>query len=126
MAITYRPGRMTIQQGMTHADVWSFRTRDGKTQSLAGWSATFEVFNRDGASVLKYTSAAQPGYLAVGLWDPSKTFPYNVYLEIPAAVTSALVDWGIGHFDLDVIDRAGHVQYRVHDECVLERGTRHG
>lgn len=125
MAITYSYGRIVIQQGTSFGAVFPFRNPDLVTcEDFTEWSATFEIFNADGVSLHKYESTTGANVNA-GLWNPTGDFAYNVYVELPKEITKTMNDWGIGHFDLDVLDPFGHAQYRVHDEIVLEEGTTH-
>lgn len=125
MAITYQYGRIVIQQGTSFGAVFPFRDPDLVTcEDFSDWSATFEIFNANGESLYKWSSETSSN-VATGLWNPTGDFAYNCYVELPKELTATMSDWGIGHFDLDVLDPFGHAQYRVHDEIVLEEGTRH-
>lgn len=125
MAISYKYKRVVIQQGMSFGMVFPFRNPDLVTcEDFSDWSATFEVFNADGNSLFKFSSEVSPN-VRTGLWNPTGDFAYNVYVEITKEFTATLNDWGVGHFDLDVIDPFGHAQYRVHDVIILEEGTKH-
>lgn len=135
MAITYAYGRIVIQQGMSVGLTFGFVNADLITYAnFSDWTATFEIFNADGLSLFKWDSTAS-AIVSTGLWtgdgvvvpdESFEGFAYNVYVELPKELTKTMTDWGIGHFDLDVLDPFGHAQYRVHDEIVLEEGTTHG
>lgn len=134
MAITHWCPRIVIQQGTSAGAVFAFRATDKVTSvNLSDWSATFEIFDANGVSLHKFDSATSAN-VDTGLWlgtgEPiagptTDMSAYTAYVEIPKAVTSSMTDWGIGHFDLDLIDPFGHVQARAHGECVLEEGTKH-
>lgn len=126
MAIIYEWPRLTVHQGTTLAEVFSFRNSDLVTcDDFSAWSATFEVFNVDHEHVLRVNSGGT--WLRTGLWNPTGDFAYNCYMEFPPSFTNAdeLYDQGLCHFDLDLIDPFGHVQYRVQGEIAFERGTTH-
>ena len=134
MAITSSYTRLVIQQGTSFGATFSILNEDGTTFSnLSDWEATFEIFDANGVSLYKWSSATSAN-VDTGLWtrlgevipgDDTTDFAYNGYVELPKEITSAMSDWGIGHFDFDFIDPFGHVQLRYHDEIVLEEGTTH-
>ena len=102
----------------------TLRSPAGVVDDLSTWSATFEIFDLSGVSRYRYESA--DGLITVGLWDSGTAYgSYNVYLGLPNDVTSALVDWGVGVFNCDLVDPMGHVSYRIHGPITLEWGSLH-
>jgi hypothetical protein len=45
----------------------------------------------------------------------------NVRIVVPVAITAALVDWGVGVYDLELINPFGHVTRLLYGSCVLSR-----
>ena len=45
----------------------------------------------------------------------------NLRISVPVAVTVALVDWGVGVYDLELINPFGHVTRLLHGSCQLSR-----
>lgn len=45
----------------------------------------------------------------------------NVRIVVPVATTAALVDWGVGVYDLELINPFGHVTRLLHGSCQLSR-----
>lgn len=124
MALLYDdPGRV-IAAGMDVYFVWTLMNPDGTVDDLATWTATFEIFDVDHVSQVRYESSG--GLINVGRWDSltSAGF-YNIYAGLPKAITSALTDWGDGYFNVDLIDPMGHVSYRIRGPIALERGSTH-
>lgn len=61
----------------------------------------------------------------VTVYDPDWAVT-NVYIHMSKAATGLLSDWGVGLYQLDLLDAFGHVQARVEGTCCLERGYVHG
>lgn len=50
----------------------------------------------------------------------------NILIYLDDAVTTDLVDWGRGKYQLTLYDGFGHTQFRMNGTCCLEGGNGHG
>lgn len=129
-----RVGRhdITIHQGMDEYYPVRFMEPDGTVIDLGDYTATFSLYRAPAtlASLHEHdpvlTGDTTNGRVQLGLFDGGEFGFYNCYIGLTSHVTSGLGPWGVGVYNLDIIDPFGHVQYRVRGAISLEEGTRHG
>ncbi len=72
----------------------------------------------DGPVLLSATTAN--GRLTVGVQGTAPN-QYNVGIVLPSSVTTALTDWGLGVYDLELTDSFGVITRVYEGQCVLSR-----
>ncbi len=120
---------ITIYQGMDHYDAFRCIESDGTVPDLEDWTATLRVYRapaafesiHDEAPII--TGSTSDGKVSLGHWTDADFGPYNVLTYLSSALTSALDEWGVGVYMLDLIDPFDHVQVRVRGRVTLEEGT---
>lgn len=123
---------IVLHQGMDEYYPMRLAEPDGTTPDLTEWSATLNLYRsavavesiHDEPPIL--AGGTNDGLVSLGLFDGGEFGPYNAYMALVSSLTSSLIPWGIGSYNLDIIDPFGHVQYRVAGIIKLEEGTRHG
>lgn len=123
---------IVLHQGMDEYYPMRFAEKDASVPDLTTWSATLRLYQspvaigsiHDESPIL--TGSTADGRVNLGSFDGGEFGQYNAYLALPSSITSNLIPWGIGSYNLDIIDPFGHVQYRVAGLIKLEEGTRHG
>lgn len=81
-------------------------------ESLHGTAPIFETTDASGA-------------IDLGLFTSSEFGQYGIFLYLTQAITSAMQPWGVGIYNLDIIDGFGHPQLRFEGAISLEEGTKH-
>lgn len=135
--MTFAPARVfrrdiTIYQGMDDYFPMKFMEPDGTVNDLG--SHTGELVLYRAPATLESLHEHEPiltgdttdGKVQLGRWDGGDFGFYNCYIGLTSSVTSGLGPWGIGVYNLDIIDGFGHVQYRVRGAIHLEEGRRNG
>ena len=123
---------IVIHQGMDEYYPIRFMEPDGTVRDLADYAASFTLYRSP--ATLESLHEHQPiltgntadGKVQLGNFDGGEFGFYNCYIGLTSHVTSALGPWGVGVYNLDIIDPFGRVQYRVRGTIKLEEGTRHG
>lgn len=123
---------IVLHQGMDEYYPLKFMEKDGTVNDLEGWSGTLRLYRspvsiqsiHDEPPIL--TGSTDDGKVLLGLFDGGEFGQYNCYIGLTSSVTSSLGPWGVGVYNLDIIDPYGHVQYRVRGAMSLEEGAKHG
>lgn len=122
---------ITIHQGMDKYDAMRCVESDGTVPDLDGWTATLNVYRAPAAfeSIHDETPLISGGTsdskVTLGYWTDDEFGPYNVLIYLSRSVTSALEEWGVGVYVIDLIDPYNHTQVRIRGRVTLEEGTRH-
>ena len=96
-----------IRQGATYARTLAWRAADGTLVDTATYTAELKVYQvTDGVigTVALVDLSTAAGSIVTGIVGD-----VNVSFEISAAVTAALVDWGLGVYRLNITDGSGRV-----------------
>lgn len=115
---------LTIWQGDDFALNLGLKYFDATTSSMqllntTGYTARMKVRATYDGPVLLDLSTTN-GRITVGIQGTAPK-QWNVGLAIPNSVTAALVDWGIGLYDLELVDTFGKVQKVLYGSCQLQR-----
>lgn len=120
---------ITIDQGKDLYVPLAFRVQDGTLVDFTSWTAVFRIYRAPAVAESLHsltpvlTGDHADGTVMLGEFgDPS--FEYNCLLTILAARSSDLDPWGVGTYNLDLIDDFGRVRFRVTGTAVLEEGNR--
>lgn len=126
---------LTIHQGLVLVEPFRPQYKDTYTNTLlpvdyTGYTGTFTIYpapatleSLHGAAPI-YEATDANGVVNLGLFESDEFGEYGILLYLPQNVTSALSPWGVGIYNLDVIDPFGHPQLRIQGKIVLEEGSK--
>ena len=134
MSVTARRD-MTIHQGLVFAQAFAPKYRDTLTNTLiavdyTGYTGTFTIY--PAPATLEslhntppiYEASSASGAIDLGLFESDEFGEYGIYLYLTQSITSAMQPWGIGIYNLDIIDEFGHPQVRIQGKIMLEEGSK--
>lgn len=126
---------LTIHQGLVLVEPFCPQYKDSATNKMVpvdytGYSGTFTIYPapatleslHDTPPIYEATDA--DGVVNLGLFESEEFGEYGILLYIPQNVTSAMEPWGVGIYNLDVIDPFDHPQLRIQGKIVLEEGSK--
>lgn len=89
---------LALVKGDPYSKALGLRTAAGLVDTV-GWWGLLQV--RNAAGVLVAESSTANGRITVGIQGTAPN-QWNVLIEIPAMVTAALTDWGVGDWQLQL------------------------
>lgn len=127
---------ITINQGLVLAQMFAPKYLDTDTDTLVavdytGYSATFTIFPAPATlqslhefdPIFETTDAS--GAIQLGLFEDETFGEYGILLYLTQGITSAMEPWGVGVYNLDIIDEFGHPQVRFEGAIKLQEGRKH-
>jgi len=115
---------LTIIQGDDFSRYLGLKYYDPADETLkllntSGYTARMTVrASYDTPALVTATNAN--GRITVGI-QGTAPYQWNLTIAIPNAVTSALTDWGMGVYDLELVDTYGKVMTILYGSCCLQR-----
>lgn len=111
---------VTSGTGMAIGDWFTVALDDGSIHvttiaGIVGGTVTLTTALGGAAASTNVVKAYNPDYAL-----------HNIEIWLTSSTTKVLTDWGVGQYQLDLIDPFGHVQRIMTGTCCLDRGQGHG
>jgi hypothetical protein len=119
-ALWHFTGEHSITQGSDWYRTLGLKLDDGSYLNTAGYTARMQIrASKESPTVLLELTTGN-GRIQVGI-QGSAPNQYNVLLAVLGSISSPLTDWGLGYYDLELVDTFGVPQRIIEGNVTLNR-----